>query len=248
MEKGRSSSPPSPDPKTPDLRTSPLSLLERILDYFFEAQQRAFWKVTGVLFGYFYRETERGMFGLFDSPEAISTAARRARDRGYTNFDCLTPFPVHGLEFEMGLERSRVPYITFFAGTAGLLIGFLLQLIVHEQVVNPLLPYLDGFPNIRSYALNIGGKPTFSWPPMVPICFEITVLLGGHTTVLGLILLARLYRPFRKVLHPDITNDKFCLWIPADSANYNAEELQQFFKELQASEITTVGAEESLKN
>ena len=118
-----------------------------------------------------------------------------------------------------------------------------MQTLVHEQIVSGSFAYLDSLPNIRSYPLNIGGKPTFSWPAMVPICFELTVLLGGHTTVLGLILLSRLYRPFRKVLHPDITNDKFCLWIPSDSENYSEEGLTQFMTQLGASEITLVNAE-----
>ena len=75
---------------------------------------------------------------------------------------------------------------------------------------------------------------------MVPILFELTVLLGGHTTVAGLILLAKMYKPFRKPLHPEITNDKFCLWVPADSANYSEEGVAAFMRELGAQDITKV--------
>ena len=217
--------------------------LEPKIDRFFEAQQRVFGKILERLFEYSYRETHRGVFGLFDSPEKIRQAAVKTREKGYTGFDCLSPFPVHGLEFDMGLKRSRLPYITFFAGLMGLILGFGLQAIAHEQVLGPLLPYFDSFPNLRSYPLNIGGKPTFSWPAMVPICFELTVLIGGHTTVLGLVLLAGMYRPFRSVLHPDITKDKFCLWIPADSQGYEEASALGFLKELGASEITVVSPE-----
>lgn len=210
-------------PKLDRILQMPVDWLFGFLDRFFE---------------YTYRETDNGVFGLFDTPEKISKAARAAHAKGYTNFDCLTPFPVHGLEFDMGLKRSKIPYITFFAGLTGLTIAFLLQYGVHEQLVPRLLPFFDGVPNFRSYPLNIGGKPTYSWPAMVPILFELTVLLGGHTTVAGLILMGKMYKPFRRILHPAITDDKFCLWIPADSANYSEQGVATFLKELGATEIS----------
>lgn len=215
-------------------------ILEGFFDRFFSTQDRIFWNTLERLFSYLYRETDKGIFGLFNSPEEISNAARQARDKGYKNFDCLTPFPVHGLEEDMGLPRSRIPYITFFAGMVGLLFGFGMQFAVHEQVISATWGYFDAFPNFRSYPLNIGGKPTFSWPAMIPISFEITVLLAGHATVIGLILMSRLFRPGRKVLHPDITSHKFCLWLPAASKNYEEAKARQFLESLGASEITVV--------
>ncbi len=216
-----------------------LEKLEAFLDRFFAAQAGLFCRLLS-FFEYTYRETHSGVFGLFSSPDAIRRGAAKTKEQGYTNFDCLTPFPVHGLEEDMGLGRSRIPYITFFAGITGLVLGIGLQVIVHEQVIGSIVPYLNDFPNLRSYPLNIGGKPTFSWPAMIPICFELTILIGGHTTVAGLILLSGLYRPFRRVLHPDITKDKFCLWIPSDSANYLQDKVITLLKELGASEITLV--------
>ncbi len=221
------------------------SKVEVFLDRFFEAQQAFFWKGVDKLFGYHYRETHSGIFGLFDTPEQISKAAKLSHQRGYTNFDCLTPFPVHGLEFDMGLKRSRIPYITFWLGLTGFLVSFCLQTLVHEQILPPVFSYFDVFPNIRSYPLNIGGKPTFSWPPMIPILFELTVLIGGHSTVIGLIVLSRLYSPFRRVLHPSITDNKFCLWIPSDSKNYSEAKVLEFMKELGAKDISLASKDET---
>ena len=219
-----------------------LEKLEAFLDHF-SAVQTAVLHKSLAFFQYLYRETHSGVFGLFNDPQSIRQAAAKARKEGYTNFDCLTPFPVHGLEEDMGLERSRIPYITFFAGLIGLILGFGLQNMVHEQVIGSTLAYFNDYPNLRSYPLNIGGKPTFSWPAMVPICFELTILLGGHITVAGLILLGGLYRPFRKVLHADITRDKFCLWIPSDSTGYSEDKAITLLKGLNAKEITLVSPE-----
>ena len=216
--------------------------VDMALERFFALPAQLLTKFGEWFFEYIYREAEEGVFGLFPSPERIKKAAAAARDKGYTNFDCFTPFPVHGLEFDMGFQRSKVPYITFFAGLIGCVSAFLMQYAVHEQFL--WTEFLKAYPNLNSYPLNIAGKPTYSWPAMVPIMFELTVLFGGHTTVAGLILLARMYRPSRRVLHPQITNDQFCLWIPSDSANYSKEGVESFLKELGASEITAVSREE----
>ncbi len=218
-------------------------LLERVevsLDRFFGGAVSGLYGLLDRAFEYTYRETKAGIFGLFSEPDKLRQAARAARDRGYTNFDCLTPFPLHGLEFDMGLRRSKVPYITFFAGLTGVITAFLMQWSVHEQVVPQLFRYFDIFPNLRSYPLNIGGKPSYSWPAMIPICFELTVLLGGHTTVIGLLLLGRIPKASRKILHPEITNDRFCLWIPTDSAGYNEANARQLLTEFGATDITVV--------
>ena len=52
-----------------------------------------------------------GLVGLYDDPEALVAAARRVRERGFTRWDCHTPFPVHGLDRAMGLKASPVPMI-----------------------------------------------------------------------------------------------------------------------------------------
>lgn len=218
-----------------------LTKLEEFLDRFFGAQIDAFNNIVLKIFKYRFRETEKGIFGLFDSPEKISEAAKATVKKGYTNFDCLTPFPVHGIEFDMGLSRSKVPYITFFGGLTGFLLGFFLQYNAHEQLISTTITHMiDAYPNLNSYPQNFGGKDTYAWPAMIPVLFELTVLMGGLSTVTGMYMLGGIPKPFRKVLHPSITDDKFCLWIPDDSANYNEEEVKAFMEELGAQEITVV--------
>lgn len=209
--------------------------LEKFLDSFFEAPIKAFYNFADKYFEYTYRETRNGVFGLFDSPEKIKDAARQTHAKGYTNFDCFSPFPIHGLEFDMGLNRSKIPYITFFMALVGTTLAFLLQFIIHEQVI---LSYV--FPYFNSYPLNIGGKPTFAWPAMVPVMFELTVLIGGISTVLGFLAFSKIPRASRMPVHPEVTNDKFALWIPSDSANYDENGVKSFMQELGAKEITVL--------
>ena len=215
-----------------DNKSDQITGLEKAVDKFFEFPVKLIESFSEKFFEYTYRETRHGVFGLFNSPEKISEAAKKTHEKGYTNFDCLTPFPVHGLEFAMGLKRSKIPYITFVAGLTGFIVAFMMQFSVHEQFTN--------FPYFNSYPLNIGGKPTYSWPAMVPILFELTVLFAGLATAGGLMFLSKMPKASRKVLHPDITNDKFALWIPSDSSNYSEEGVKSFLRELGAEEITVV--------
>src|SRR5262245_48041658 len=104
--------------------------------------------------------------GYYFTPEDILTAAARARDRKFRNFDAFTPFPVHGLDQAMGIRRSDLPYVSFAAAMAGLFAAIGLEVWTH------------GF----DWPMNIGGKPVFAIPAYVPIFFELTVLLCGVTT------------------------------------------------------------------
>ena len=165
-----------------------------------------------------------GVFGLFASPDAILKAAEAAKIAGYTKFDCLTPFPVHGLDDAMGLKRSRLPWITFICALAGAFFGFGLQTWMHSSM----------------WLHNIGGKPLFSWPAYIPVTFELMVLLGAHLTVAAFWILNRFPNPRPKILHPEITQDKFALWIPANSANYDEGKVKEFISVLGATTVEAV--------
>ena len=205
--------------------------LDKKLETFFSSQFALLYKVLDKLFGYSYRETDHGIYALFASPDKICKAAQFCSKNQYDDFDCFTPFPVHHLEKHMGLKPSKLTYVAFWGGIIGLLLAFFLQYNAHEQFLPAIFPYFDAFPNIRSYPLNIGGKPTFSWPPMVPIAFELVVLVSGQATVLFFMLLAKLFKPSRQPLHPSITNDKFCIWIAEKSSNYNKDSIVAAMKE-----------------
>ena len=43
-----------------------------------------------------------GQVARFDSPVALIHAAEEVRDAGYTQWDVITPFPIHGMDAAMG--------------------------------------------------------------------------------------------------------------------------------------------------
>ncbi|MGJ4786498.1 DUF3341 domain-containing protein [Leptospira koniambonensis] len=171
-----------------------------------------------------FEETENGVFGLFDSPAQIIEAAQKAKEKGFTNFDCFTPYPVHGLDDAMGLPRSGLPWVTFFMGIFGCTVGFSMQYLTHKY----------------DWPINISGKSFNAWFAYIPITFEFTVFMAGLSTAAALFFLAKLPRTGRKVLHPDITTDKFALWIPSNSANYSEGSVTDFIKGLGSKHVETV--------
>ena len=60
--------------------------------------------------------TTYGLAADFENPLALMKAAEKCRDEGFKSWDCITPFPVHGLDDAMGLKRSKVPFFTFIGG------------------------------------------------------------------------------------------------------------------------------------
>src|SRR3954454_17750839 len=68
-----------------------------------------------------------GVIGFFDTPHALIEATTKVRDARYEDFDCYTPYPVHGLEAAAGLKRSAIPFVTFAAGLTGTCIAFLFE-------------------------------------------------------------------------------------------------------------------------
>lgn len=90
------------------------------------------------------------------------------------------------------------------------------------------------------WSLNISGKNLNAWFAYIPITFEFTVFMAGVGTAVAMFFLARLPKLNRKVLHPDITTDKFALWIPSSSKGYKEDEVLNFIKGLGAKYVEVV--------
>jgi len=113
-----------------------------------------------------------GLVASFKETPKFFHAAEQVRDAGFKNWDCYTPFPVHGLDAAMGLSRSKVPVMTLLGGLTGFTTGVL----------------LTWYMNKVDYPLVVGGKPL--WSPIFPfpIMYELTILLAAFGTLGGMFL------------------------------------------------------------
>lgn len=165
-----------------------------------------------------------GLAGIFLDEHKTVHAAKKVRESGFTKFDAITPYPVHGMEEACGIKRSPIPYVTFVAGITGLLAA--LGLVYYTSVID--------------WPVNIGGKPMFSLPAFIPIMFELTVLFAALASVVAMFVLCKMPKIDPPVIDPDLTSHKFAIFIPENDTGYNQERVEKLLKDLGASEVKKV--------
>jgi len=78
----------------------------------------------------------------------------------------------------------------------------------------------------------------------VPITFELTVLLGGLTAVIGMLALNGLPMPYHPLFNVPrfalATRDRFFLSIEARDRRFERQETARFLRELGAREVSEV--------
>ncbi len=165
-----------------------------------------------------------GMAGIFLEEHKVVAAARKVREHGFTKFDAISPYPIHGMEEACGIKRSGIPYVTFAAGIFGLLAA--LALVYYTSVV--------------SWPINIGGKPMFSLPAFIPIMFELTVLFAALCSVAAMFVLCKMPKIDPPVIDKDLTCHKFAIFIPENDVGYDTERIEKMLKEFGAIEVKKV--------
>ncbi|MCS7176593.1 MAG: DUF3341 domain-containing protein [Candidatus Kapabacteria bacterium] len=170
------------------------------------------------------------VMGNYKDPDALLQAVVEIRKAGYRHFEVYTPYPIHGLEQAMGLQRSRLSYISLFGGLAGLGTALLLQ----------------WWTGAVDYPLNIGGKPFFAWEFSVPVNFELTVLFTAFATVIGFLWLCRLPRWYSDYQHDAgfraATDDTFVVSIESRDPLFSIEETRALLERLGAESVRLVEA------
>lgn len=169
-----------------------------------------------------------GLLAEFDTADLVLAAAERSYAEGYRQMDAYTPFPVEGLAEAIGFHRTWVPQVCLLGGLVGCLGGFFLQ----------------WWPNVIGYPLNIGGKPYNSWPSFIPITFELTVLFAGLATVFGMLALNGFPEPYHPVFNAanftSASNNKFFLCIEARDKKFDAQTTRDFLLGLKAHEVSEI--------
>jgi hypothetical protein len=167
----------------------------------------------------------------FTTPKDIVHAAEKVRDAGYKRWDVHTPFPIHGMDRAMGLTDSVLGWIVILCGLAGVSGAFL------------LLWYTNGV----DYPLIIGGKPGFSLPSMVPVMFELTILLSAFGTVLGMLGLNQLPRHHHHVFYSErferVTDDRFFVSIEAADEKFDVQGTKKLLESLHPESLELIQEE-----
>jgi hypothetical protein len=160
--------------------------------------------------------------GNFDDEAVLFPAVKKVRRAGYKIHDVFTPFPIHGLDKEMGLRDTSLHVAGFIYGITGTAtaVGFITWALTID------------------WALNFGGKPYFSLPAWIPITFELTVLFASVGMVLTFCWLCQL-APFVKKDHfnPRSTDDTFVMALEI-TPKTNEQEAINFLNSAGAKEVS----------
>lgn len=162
-----------------------------------------------------------GIAAIFNTPDEIINAAKKVVESGFTKFDVNSPYPVHGMDSAMKLKSSKLGFVTLVMGLTG---GALALLFMYWTMsVN--------------YRMVIGGKPFFAFPALIPITFEVTVLLGTVATVIAMIVLFFKLPNNNHPLHDtnymkSVSADKFGIIIEANDAKFDEKFVRDFFQDL----------------
>jgi hypothetical protein len=136
------------------------------------------------------------VLGVLQNPGATTQTIHALREAGFDRLEVYSPVP--SPEIEEALERgpSRVRAWTLAGGLTGVTLGYLMTIWMSYD-----------------WPMVIGGKPFASIPPYTVIAFELTILIGGILTVVGLMVHGLLLAPpDRGAYRPSFSSDEFgCL-------------------------------------
>ena len=171
-----------------------------------------------------------GLIAHFDTAPGLYHAAEQVRDAGYRNWDCITPFPVHGLDKAMGLKRSIVPRISLAGGITGFCTGM------------TMIWWTDAY----DYAISVGGKPFFSPMFAFPVSYELTILFTAFATLGGMFLVNGLPMHYHPVLKHDHIrrgmDDTFFIVIEARDPRFHAANTRALLEKAGGKNITELEA------
>jgi hypothetical protein len=147
-----------------------------------------------------------GVLGVFAHLDTASDAIRRLRRDGYA-LTVYSPTPRHELEEALELPESAVRIFTLMGAFTGSAAGAALAIWASIQ-----------------WPLVVGGKEIVSLPAFSVIIFEVTILLGALSTVLGLFLTGRLPRLGRPeaLYHPSFSAGRFGVFAHVGSDRFDA--------------------------
>ncbi|MFM1746037.1 MAG: hypothetical protein RLZZ630_1974 [Bacteroidota bacterium] len=157
-------------------------------------------------------QPKKFVYGIFNDDEVVMNAIPVLRKKGLRVKDVISPFPIHGLDHALGLERTRISITCFLYGMTGCSLALLMMYYM----------------NIFDWPMDIGGKPSYAFyknlPAFIPVTFESTVLCAAHGMVITFFLRSKLLPGVEpQVIHPRMADDHFVMAVQVNDDSEVAE-------------------------
>ena len=164
------------------------------------------------------------LVSIFDLPDDAAAAIRKLKGRGFDELESYSPAPFEQIDDAMDPRPSKVRAFTLVGGLTGVFTGFLMQIWMSLE-----------------WPIKIAGKAYASIPPYVIIGFELTILFGGLLTLIGMLLVGRLYpRPLDAAYSSRFSAEEFGVVVTVGERD--VAEVDGLLRSLSAKEVSLLDA------
>jgi hypothetical protein len=160
--------------------------------------------------------------GIFNDEDILVDAVGNIRGKGVKIHEVFSPFPVHGLDEQLGYKRTRLPIAAFLFGLTGTSLALFTQI------------WMLGY----DWPMIIGGKNHASLPPFIPVTFEFTVLCSAFGMVITFFIVNDM-KPYKWPRQFDLrsTDDKHVMAIDLATNKLSKDDIKRILKDSGASEV-----------
>lgn len=145
----------------------------------------------------------QGVLGIFSYVDLTVKAIKKLKNEGFKNLRVFSPVPNHEIEHAVGGPESIVRFFTLFGAMLGTACGVGFTVLTSS-----------------SWPIQVSAKPIVSIPPYIVIMFELTILMGALSTLLGLLINSRLRNNApRSMYDPRFSDDKFGVMVTCGKDN-----------------------------
>lgn len=139
----------------------------------------------------------RGVLGAFRELDAAVSAIEALKESKIGEIRVFSPTPRHELEHAIDPGPSPVRRFTLIGGLAGATFGYWIAIWASDY-----------------WPLVVGGKAIASWVPYTVFGFEMMVLIGALSTVVGLLITSRVPRLTLMVGYdPRFSHGDYGVWV-----------------------------------
>ena len=167
----------------------------------------------------------QGVVGIYSYVDCVLEAVRRLKNAGHEKRDIrvFSPAPIHEIEDALIEEESIVRFFTLTGATLGAICGVGITVLTSAD-----------------WPIFVSAKPIVSMPPYMIIVFELTVLMGALSTLIGLIVNARMRRNAPVSLYdPRFSDDKFGVAVVCEKDRVS--DVEKIMTDTEAEEIKFEG-------
>ena len=139
----------------------------------------------------------QGILASYEYLDSTVDAIENLKKAGFKDIKAYAPYPEHHIEHALGYGQSPVRVWTLVGGLTGTATGFAFTSWT-----------------AMDWPLVVGGKPMLSIPAFVVIAFELTILFGALSTMIGLFINSRLPNPLPPVVYdPEFSSGRYGVFV-----------------------------------